>query len=139
MKSLPPSLLALGLLALSSTPSVAAPPPTTVGRCSESWIQSKRFRMVPSPGDAGYSRTNDDFGKEVLIQLTNGVGIYSGHGDDFILSSNFAAGHRVRVCLDSLPQHCPPGDNRGKRYSFYDLQTGARTSGADSWHLCGGA
>lgn len=90
MKILAPSLLALGLLALSRIPSMAAPPPTTVGRCSESWIQSKRFRMVPRPGDADYTRTNNDFGKEVLIQLTNGVGIYSGSGDDFMLSNNFA-------------------------------------------------
>jgi hypothetical protein len=63
--------------------------------------------MVPSPGDTNYQRTTDPFGKEVIISLTNGLGIYSGDGDDFILSNNFLAGHRVRACLLSLPQHCP--------------------------------
>ncbi len=95
--------------------------------------------MVPSPGDPDYSRTSEPFGKEVFIRLTNGIGIYSGEGDDFILSNNFAAGHKVKVCLESLPQDCPPGDNRGKGYSFYDYLTGARVVGVDSWHMCGGA
>lgn len=95
--------------------------------------------MVPSPGDPDYVRTNDDFGKEVFILLTNGIGIYSGDGDEFILSNNFAAGHKVKICLESLPQNCPPGDNRGKGYSFYDYLTGARVTGVDSWHMCGGA
>lgn len=120
-------------------PASAAIAPSRVGACSESFVLSKRFRMVPSPGDAEYQRTADPFGKEVIISLTNGLGIYSGEGDDFILSNNFAAGHRVRACLLALPQHCPPGDNRGKRYRFVDLQTGARAEGVDSWHLCGGA
>jgi hypothetical protein len=95
--------------------------------------------MVPSPGDPEYRHTDDDFGKEVFINLTNGIGIYSGHGDDFILSGNFASGHKIKACLDSLPRNCPPGDNRGKKYSFYDYFTGSRVADYDSWHLCGGA
>jgi len=85
--------------------------------------------MVPSPGDPEYRHTDDDFGKEVFINLTNGIGIYSGLGDDFILSGNFASGHRIKACLDSLPRNCPPGDNRGKKYSFYDYITGSRVAG----------
>ena len=132
-------LLVSGLLVLACSPSNAAPPPKSIGTCADSFVQSKRFRMVPSPGDPDYTRTSDDFGKEVFISLTNGTGIYSGDGDDFILSSNFAAGHKVKVCLESLPENCPPGDNRGKGYSFYDYLTGARVTGVDSWHMCGGA
>ena len=134
--------LGFGVMAGSSAliePATAAVPPGRIGACSESFVLSKRFRMVPSPGDSNDQRTTDPFGKEVIISLTNGLGIYSGEGDDFILSNNFLAGHRVRACLLSLPQHCPPGDNRGKRYRFVDLQTGARAEGVDSWHLCGGA
>lgn len=137
--SLLSGLLSVGLLAIGSRPSLAAPPPMTVGQCADSFVQAKRFRMVPSPGDPGYARTTDDFGKEVFINLTNGIGIYSGEGDDFILSNSFAAGHKVKVCLESLPQSCPPGDNRGKGYSFYDYLTGTRVTGVDSWHMCGGA
>lgn len=95
--------------------------------------------MVASPGDPDYIRNADNFGKEVAIRLANWLGIYSGEGDDFILSPNFAAGHKVKVCLESLPQNCPPGDNRGKSHSFYDGITGVRVVGADSWHMCGGA
>lgn len=139
MRNIVVPLFSISLLAIASSPSVAAPPPGSVGQCADSFVQSKRFRMVPSPGDPDYRRTSDDFGKEVFVKLTNGIGIYSGEGDDFILSSNFAAGHRVKVCLESLPQNCPPGDSRGKGYSFYDYLTGARIVGVDSWHLCGGA
>lgn len=128
-----------GIIVIITIPSSAAPPPKSVGSCTDSFVQSKKFRMVPSPGDPDYSRNSNDFGKEVAIRLTNRIGIYSGDGDDFILSTNFATGHKVKVCLESLPQNCPPGDNRGKRYSFYDYLTGARVVGADSWHMCGGA
>ena len=127
-----------GLLAWAS-PAPAAVPPSRVGSCSDSFVLAKRFRMVASPGDLGYQRTMDPFGKEVIISLTNGLSIYSGEGDDFILSTNFAAGHRIQACLLALPSDCPPGDDRGKRYRFVDWQTGARAEGIDSWHLCGGA
>lgn len=128
-----------GLLGIWNLPSFAATPPRVVGTCSDSFVQSKRFRMVPSPGDGDYVRNNDDFGKEVFIKLTNGIGIYSGEGDEFALSNNFAAGHKIKACLESLPQNCPPGDSRGKGYSFYDYITGARVTGVDAWHMCGGA
>ena len=95
--------------------------------------------MVASPGDSGYQRSSDPFGKEVIIGLTNGLSIDSGDGDEFILSGNFAAGHRVQACLLALPIDCPPGDQRGKLYRVVDLQTEARAEGIDSWHLCGGA
>lgn len=139
MKSIVGPVLSICLLALGCTPSVAAPPPRLIGQCADSFVQSKRFRMVPSPGDPDYTRTTDDFGKEVVVKLTNGIGIYAGEGDDFILSSNFAAGHKVKVCLESLPRNCPPGDSRGKAYRLLDYLTGARVAGVDSWHQCGGA
>ena len=133
------ALVAAGFPLAMIDPATAAVPPSRVGTCSESFVLSKRFRMVPSPGDQDYQRTTDPFGKEVIISLTNGLHLFSGEGDDSILSSAFAAGHRVRACLQSLPQNCPPGDDRGKRYRVVDLQTRARAEGVDSWHLCGGA
>ena len=138
------SLVSLGLLGSTLSlvvpePAGAAGPPSRVGSCSDSFAFSKRFRMVPSPGDSDYQRSSDPFGKEVIISLTNGLSIYSGDGDEFILSTNFAPGHRVQACLLALPKDCPPGDQRGKRYRFVDLQTGARAEGIDSWHFCGGA
>ena len=70
-------------------------PPSRVGDCSDSLVLSKRFRMVPSPGDQDYQRTTDPFGKEVIFSLTKGLHLYSGEGDD-----------------------------RGKRYRVVDLQSG---------------
>ena len=92
---------------------------------------SKRFRMVPSPGDQDYQRITDPFGKEMIISLTNGLRLFSCDGDDSNLSSAFANGHQVRPCLQSLPQNCPPGDDRCKRYRVVDPRTEVRTEGVN--------
>lgn len=131
--------LGAGLDGLVAPAARAEPAPTSVGRCSQTTVTSKRFRMAPSPGDPGYRPSSSPLGKEVLISLANGIGVYAGDGDAFILSNTFAAGHRVRLCLDSVPKNCPPGDDRGKVYRLTDLQTQRTLKGIDSWHLCGGA
>jgi len=110
-------------------PAIAAFPPSRVVACFESLVLSKRFRMVPSPADQDYQRTTGPFGKEVIMSLTNGLHLYSGEGDDCILSSAFTTGHRVQSCLHPLPQYCPHGDDRGKLYRLVDLQMGARAGG----------
>lgn len=125
--------------ALTGTAVRAETPPRTIGGCSLTTVISKRFRMAPSPGDPGYNPSDSPLGKEVLISLKNGLGLYAGDGDTFILSTDFAPGHRVTLCLLSLPKNCPPGDNRGKIYSLTDRQTRRTMKGIDSWHLCGGA
>jgi len=48
-------------------------------------------------------------------------------------------GDPVLVCLVSLPQDCPPGDDRGKVYSATNLRTGESWEAPDSQHSCGGA
>jgi hypothetical protein len=45
----------------------------------------------------------------------------------------------VRVCLVSVPQNCPPGDDRGKVYSVLNHRTHETWSEGDSEHECGGA
>ena len=131
------------LMTVESLGTVAAKaadqPPRTLGACSSSTVQSKRFRMAPSPGDPNYKPSENPAGKEVLISLNNGIGVYAGDGDAFILSPDFAPGHRVKVCLVEVPKNCPPGDNRGKIYTLRDRETGRTVRGIDSWHLCGGA
>ena len=109
----------------------AAIPPSWVGPRIDSFVLSKRFRMVPSPGDQDYQRTTDPFGKEMIISLTNGLRLFSCDGDDSILSSAFATGHQVRPCLQSLPQNCPPGDDRCKRYRVVDPLTEVRAEGVN--------
>ena len=46
---------------------------------------------------------------------------------------------RARVCLVSIPRHCPPGDDRGRQYAVRNLRTGEQWQLFDSQHLCGGA
>ena len=124
---------------LSAGSAKAHAPTQVIGTCRFTTVESKRFRMAPSPGDAGYKPSDSPLGKEVLISLTNGIGVYAGDGDAFILSNDFAPGHSVKVCLLSVPKNCPPGDQRGKTYSLTDQQTRRSLKGIDSWHLCGGA
>jgi uncharacterized protein YecT (DUF1311 family) len=49
------------------------------------------------------------------------------------------AGDAVVICLESVPQGCPPGDDRGKVFFAHDLRTHENWSLPDSQHSCGGA
>ena len=49
------------------------------------------------------------------------------------------AGDRVKLCLVSIPDDCPPGDDRGKVYKATNLRTHTSWEAPDSEHSCGGA
>ena len=40
---------------------------------------------------------------------------------------------------DSVPENCPPGDDRGKIYKATNLRTNESWEAPDSQHSCGGA
>jgi len=48
-------------------------------------------------------------------------------------------GDPARVCLASIPRHCPKGDERGRTYSVENLRTHVRWKMPDAAHDCGGA
>jgi hypothetical protein len=48
-------------------------------------------------------------------------------------------GDRVYLCLVKLPEHCPPGDHRGRIYTATNLRTLESWTLPDSQHSCGGA
>jgi len=48
-------------------------------------------------------------------------------------------GDPVRMCLTSVPQDCPPGDNRGREYRVTNLRTHGSWRLPDAEHMCGGA
>jgi hypothetical protein len=48
-------------------------------------------------------------------------------------------GDPVRMCLESIPQNCPKGDDRGRVYRTTNLRTGKTWTLMDSPHGCGGA
>ncbi len=108
----------------------SAKPPIKVGRCSNTFVSQVGTRLVDEKGKpAPASGTS--------IQFTNGIYLVS---YDTVRDAEAAKpGHKVKMCLDSLPQSCPPGDNRGKIYTVVNYITGGSFTLPDSQHFCGGA
>ena len=53
--------------------------------------------------------------------------------------SQSRVGDPVRMCLESIPQGCPIGDNRGRTYHVTNLRTNQSWTLPDASHECGGA
>ena len=98
--------------------------PTEIGACSETTIE-----------DIGYRLGDPDSGS--AISYANGGGQVSSDTIPEIHRSR--VGDPVRLCLVSIPEDCPPGDDRGKVYSATNLRTGESWEAPDSQHSCGGA
>jgi hypothetical protein len=121
------SLMAISLvavLAVRSGPARAEELPTEIGACSETTIE-----------DIGYRLGDPDSGS--AISYANGGGQVSYDTIPEIHRSR--VGDPVRLCLVSIPEDCPPGDDRGKVYSATNLRTGESWEAPDSQHSCGGA
>lgn len=103
----------------------AAAAPAGVGDCVETTVASTGPRLEGVP-DSGSS-----------IQYANGLSQVEYDVLPGITHSR--AGDAVRVCLVSVPQNCPPGDNRGRVYSGTNLRTNETWTAPDSQHSCGGA
>jgi hypothetical protein len=114
----------LGLLALKLDTALAEELPTGIGQCSETTIE-----------DIGYRLGDPDSGS--AISYANGGGQVSYDTIPEIHRSR--VGDPVKLCLVSLPEDCPPGDDRGKVYSATNLRTGESWQAPDSQHSCGGA
>ena len=120
-------------LALSSALPAPAPQadggadvlPTQVGQCAQTTVKSVGTRLEDTPGSGS------------AISYSNGGGQVS--YDQVPGMDHAQAGDAIKLCLVSLPQDCPPGDDRGKIYAGTDLRTGETWSEADSEHSCGGA
>ena len=131
-------LLVQGVLAVSSsvmltpTTTLAAVPPTQVGQCSDTFIQHVGTRLMD--GQTGASIP----GSGTSAVLTNGIYLVS-YNDVPELSWDSNPGDTVKLCLLSIPQNCPPGDNRGRVYSLLNYRTNGYVELSDSQHFCGGA
>jgi hypothetical protein len=71
------------------------------------------------------------------ITFSNGISLVSYDAVPQAVASK--PGDRVRMCLESVPEDCPPGDERGKIYSVTNLRTRKKFTLPDSQHQCGGA
>lgn len=98
--------------------------PDRIGACVATRIARMGFRLgTPESGPA--------------IVLANGIPQVSYDEVPAIASSR--VGDPVVTCLVTLPEGCPPGDMRGKRYRTTNRRTGAAWVLPDSEHACGGA
>jgi hypothetical protein len=122
------SLIGATLFALATVAPVqdgnADPLPTKIGACSTTTIT-----------DIGYRLDTADSGSAIVY--ANGGGQVSYDTIPEIHRSRI--GDAVKLCLVSLPEDCPPGDDRGKIYSATNLRTGEAWEAPDSQHSCGGA
>jgi uncharacterized protein len=98
------------------------------GGCDDTRIDSLGPRLSPVEGEA-LSGTS--------VGFANGVWQVSYDREPEVLASRI--GDPARVCLVSIPRHCPAGDDRGRVYSAENLRTHRRWRLADSSHSCGGA
>ena len=113
-----------------------APPPASsgpletmkVGDCRITTIETIGPRLEPMDGQEPQGTT---------VSYANGLIQISYEREAAVLASE--VGDPVEVCLVSVPENCPPGDDRGKFYSARNSRTGGEWSLPDSQHMCGGA
>jgi hypothetical protein len=98
--------------------------PTEIGECSETTIAEIGYRLGdPDSGSAiGYANGGSQVSYDTIPEIHRS-----------------RVGDPVKLCLVSLPEDCPPGDDRGKVYSAANLRTGESWEAPDSQHSCGGA
>jgi hypothetical protein len=117
-------------LALAS-PALAAGMPTHVGQCAISAVKKVETRLV----DGATGRPMPGSGS--AIEFANGG--YQVSYDQVAAVDRSRPGDPVRICLVSVPNNCPPGDNRGRMYKTTNLRTRRSWTLPDSEHMCGGA
>lgn len=99
--------------------------PTEVGQCVNTTIKQVSTRLEDTPGSGS------------AVSFANGG--YQVSYDQVPEVDASQAGDAVKMCLEEIPDNCPPGDNRGSTYKVTNLRTGGAWSLPDSEHMCGGA
>jgi hypothetical protein len=107
------------------------PPPTRPGTCAYTHVRQVTQRLE----DGVSNRVIPDSGS--AVQLANGL--YQVSYDQVAAVNASRRGDAVWICLMTLPQNCPPGDDRGKLYTTTNLRTGESWTLPDAEHGCGGA
>jgi hypothetical protein len=116
---------ALAGLAAVPTAALAAKAPTKVGKCVATTIKEIGTRLEGV----------DDSGSAIFY-ATDTVGVSY---DTIPGITHSRVGDKVELCLVSLPENCPAGDDRGKVYAAVNLRTQEFWELPDAEHKCGGA
>lgn len=99
--------------------------PINVGDCAQTTVTETgpRLEGVPDSGSAVvYANGKSQVSYDVVPAITHSQ-----------------AGDGIQLCLVSIPENCPPGDERGRVYTATNARTGESWTLPDSQHMCGGA
>lgn len=116
--------------------------------CVMTRIKSIHGRLEgSSPRESGAAIEYENGAAGVQYQLdssdpdSNSPG-YSDYRQEKVYEENILAskiGDPIKLCLVSIPLHCPKGDGRGRVYTALNLRNHKWWSQGDSEHMCGGA
>jgi hypothetical protein len=110
---------------LATTAASAGPLPARDGACAATRVKEVGYRLEGMP-DSGSA-----------ISYRNGG--YQVSYDRIPAMAASRPGDPVRLCLVSVPRHCPRGDARGRVYRATNLRTGRTWTAPNAEHSCGGA
>ncbi len=125
------SIVRLAALVALTAPVCAAGLPTKVGQCVKTTVKRVEYRLY----DASTNKPTAGSGSAIVF-LNGG---YQVSYDQLPAVDSSRPGDPVAMCLVAIPQDCPPGDNRGRRYATTNLRTHMKWTLPDSEHSCGGA
>jgi uncharacterized protein len=103
--------------------------PTEIGQCVETVIAEITSRFQAD--------INADENDGSAVSFENGGFQVSYEKEQSLIRSE--VGDRVIMCLVSIPEDCPPGDDRGRIYTTTNQRTHEAWTLPDSQHSCGGA
>lgn len=109
----------------------ARPPAMRVGTCVRTTIREVSQRLEDGVTHRPMA------GSGSAVEFANGL--YQVSYEEVPAVNQSRRGDPVFVCLMRLPDHCPPGDVRGKLYTTTNLRTEESWTLPDSEHSCGGA
>lgn len=121
----------VNLLAISFS-AAANSLPTRIGECRETRIVQITTRFG---GPLTYDQDHSDSGS--FVRFSNGGTQMSFSKIEELIRSRVR--DRVRMCLVSIPELCPPRDDRGRSYTTTNLRTGETWTLPDDTRVCGGA
>jgi hypothetical protein len=116
-------VVVLGLALVA--PAAGGKLPAKEGQCTVTTIKQLGTRLQ-GVSDSGDSVSYSNGGYQVSYEAILGL-------------QGSRKGDKVRLCLVTIPDQCPPGDTRGKIYKATNLRTQKTWEASDSEHMCGGA
>ena len=117
--------IALPILLATTSSLAAGPVPSKVGQCFTTKIATIGTQL------SGIADSGD--------QVTFANGVLQVSYSKIAHLNQARVGDAVKLCLVSVPDDCPKGDDRGKVYRVTDLRIRKSWSAPNAEHMCGGA